>query len=489
MSTLWYQKTAKEIRDAVHKGEAKALDIVNSFIAHREASDESIGAFTQCWDDDAREMARQVDKKREAGETLGALAGVPISFKESFCTRLGKTTGASRILENFQSPYDGTAVKRLAEADAVFLGKVNMDELAMGSSTETSVLQRTANPWDHSRVPGGSSGGSAASVAAGTSALSLGSDTGSSIRQPASFCGCLGVKPTYGRVSRFGVIGLAPSLDQAGPLTRTVEDAALALNLLCGEDPADSTTSDKAVPDFLQGLSQEIQGLKVGVVKEYMSDDVDEEVRQRITEALDCLQKLGAELVEISLPSTAYDGAVYTVISTAEISATLARLDGVRYGQRHPEARSVQDMYTMSKSAGFGPEVQRRILLGTHFLSGKNRENYFVKAQRARNLIIQEFAAAFAQCDVIAGPTTPSAAFPFGSKTDDPVAMYQCDRFTLGANLATHPALSLPCGKTEGGLPVGLHLQAGPYNEETLLRVAWHYEQNRGFDLGFPPIS
>ncbi|NLN93938.1 MAG: Asp-tRNA(Asn)/Glu-tRNA(Gln) amidotransferase subunit GatA [Candidatus Hydrogenedens sp.] len=489
MSALWYQKTAKEIRDAVHTGEATALDIVNSFIAHREATDGTIGAFTQCWDDEARETARSIDEKRQQGQPLGPLAGVPVSLKESFCTRLGKTTGASRILENFQCPYDGTAVTRLAQADAVFLGKVNMDELAMGSSTESSVLQRTVNPWNHDRVPGGSSGGSAASVAMGCSALSLGSDTGSSIRQPASFSGCVGVKPTYGRISRFGIIGLAPSLDHAGPLTRTVEDAALALNVLCGEDPADSTSSDKPVPDFLQGLSQDIKGLKIGVAEEYMTDEVDEEVRGKITEALDCLSSLGAELVKISLPGTAYDAAAYTVISTAEISATLARLDGVRYGMRDPEARTVQDMYVMSKSAGFGPEVQRRILLGTHFLSGKNIQNCFVKAQQARSLIIREFEEVFTQCDVIAGPTTPSVAFPFGSKSDNPVEMYRCDRFTLGANLATHPALSVPCGMTEAGLPVGLQLQARRYDEETLLRVAFHYEQNRGFDLGFPPIS
>lgn len=489
MTTPWYQKSAKEISDAVQKGDVSALDVVNAFIAHRDTADKTVGAYTQCWDDYARQKATSVDEKRAQGVTLGALAGVPVTLKESYCTRQGKTTGASRILENFQSLYDGTAVKRLDEEDAVILGKVNMDELAMGSSTESSALQRTVNPWDHSRVPGGSSGGSAAAVAMGSCALSLGSDTGSSIRQPASFCGCVGVKPSYGRISRSGVIGLAPSLDQAGPLTRTVEDAALALKLLCGEDPADATTSARPVPDFLEGLDRDIKGLKIGVVKEYMTDDVDEEVREKITAALDCLKEQGAELVNISLPSLRYDGAVYTVISTAEISATLARLDGVRYGVRNPEAKSVEDMYLLSKTAGFGEEVQRRLLLGTHFLSGKNRQDYFGKAQQARTLIVKEYEAVFNQCDIIAGPTTPSVAFPFGDKSDNPVDMYRCDRFTLGANLATHAALSVPCGFTDNALPVGLHLQARPFDEETLLRVAYHYEQNRGFKMGFPPIS
>ncbi|HNZ48395.1 MAG TPA: Asp-tRNA(Asn)/Glu-tRNA(Gln) amidotransferase subunit GatA [Candidatus Hydrogenedentes bacterium] len=488
MKTPWYEKTAKEIRDAVHQGEASALDIVNSFIEHADAVDGTVGAYTQRWSETARTAAQRIDEKIRKGLPAGALAGVPVALKESICTSEGKTTGASKMLADYRSPFDATAVTRLQQADAVFLGKVNMDELGLGSSTETSALQRTTNPWAPDRVPGGSSGGSAAAVASGTCALALGTDTGSSIRQPASFCGCIGFKPTYGRISRLGIIGIASSLDHVGPLARTVEDTALALNVLCGEDKGDPTSSDRPVPDFTRSLGRDIRGLRIGVPKEYLASDLDAEVRQYVEKALDQFRNAGAEIVSISLPCTGYDAAAYTVISTAEMSAGLARLDGVRYGARHPEAKSVPDVYVMSKSAGLGTEVQRRIILGTYFLSGKNRQDYFVKAQQVRTVVKKDFQNAFEQCDIIAGATTATAAFPFGSKSDNPLEMYACDQFTVAANLASHPALSIPCGKTAAGLPIGLHLQARSYDEETLLGAAFYYEQHRGFEMGFPSI-
>ncbi len=489
MTIDWCWKSAREIRDAVQDGTASAAEITEAHIRRIDAIDDKVDAYTQRWNDTARAMAAKVDEKARKGEPLGPLAGVPVALKELFCTRVGKTTCASKILENFRSPYDATVVTLLEQADAVFLGKVNMDEFAMGSSTENSAIKPTRNPWNLCCVPGGSSGGSAAAVSAGECALSLGSDTGGSIRQPACLCGCVGIKPTYGRVSRYGLVAFASSLDQIGPLTRTVEDAALTLNVICGRDVMDATSADLPVPDYTKALTGDIRGLRIGLPKEYFTEALSDQMREKIEEAIDVYRAHGARIVEVSLPCSEYAIAVYYIICTAEASANLARFDGVRYGFRHPEAKTMQEMYVLSKSTAFGPEVRRRIMLGTYVLSSGYYDAYYLKAQKVRRLIKNDFDAAFEQCDVIAGPTSPTPSFEFGAKSDNPLEMYLSDIYTISVNLATLPGMSIPCGLTGSGLPVGLQLIGRPFGEETLLRAAHFYENNRGFDLGRPPVA
>lgn len=489
MSNALYWKSAKEMRDAVQSGAVTATQLTEDHLARIDEVDGRLDAFTQIWRDKAMEMAAAVDAKAARGETLGALAGVPVGLKELLCTRHGKTTCASKMLENFESPYDATVVKKLEEAGAVFLGKVNMDEFAMGSSTENSAIKTTKNPWNLKCVPGGSSGGSAAAVTAGECAISLGSDTGGSIRQPACLCGCVGIKPTYGRVSRYGLVAFASSLDQIGPLTRTVEDAALTLDVICGKDVMDATSAPLPAPDFAGALTGDIKGLRVGLPKEYFTDALNPEMREKVEAAIDVYRANGAEIVDISLPCSEYAIAVYYIICTAEASANLARFDGVRYGFRHPEAKTVQDMYVMTKSAAFGPEVRRRIMLGTYVLSSGYYDAYYLKAQKVRSLIKKDFDAAFEKCDIIAGPTSPTTSFEFGAKSDNPLEMYLSDIYTISVNLATLPGISIPCGLTNAGLPAGLQMMARPFDEATLLRAAHFYEQNRGFDMGLPPVA
>ncbi len=489
MSTPWHWKTAREMRDAVQSGATTAAEVVESHLARIDEVDDKLDAFTQRWNDTARAMAEAVDEKARKGQPLGPLAGVPVALKELLCTRVGKTTCASKMLENFVSPYDATVVKLLQEADAVFLGKVNMDEFAMGSSTENSAIKTTKNPWNLKCVPGGSSGGSAAAVASGECPISLGSDTGGSIRQPACLCGCVGIKPTYGRVSRYGLVAFASSLDQIGPLTRTVEDAAITLDVLCGKDPKDATSADLPAPCFAQKLNGDVRNLRVGLPREYFTEALSPQMREKIEAAVDVYRANGAQIVDISLPCSEYAIAVYYIICTAEASANLARFDGVRYGFRHPEAKTMQDMYVMSKSAAFGPEVRRRIMLGTYVLSSGYYDAYYLKAQKVRALIKKDFDAAFEQCDVIAGPTSPTPSFEFGAKSDNPLEMYLSDIYTISVNLATLPGISVPCGLTDADLPVGIQLMARPFDESTLLSAAHFYEQNRGFDLGQPPIA
>ncbi len=489
MTDALYLKSARELRDAVRTGAVTATQVTEQHLARIKEVDGSVDAYTQIWGDKALEMAAAVDAKASRGDTLGLLAGVPVGLKELLCTGYGKTSCASKMLENFESPYDATVVKKLEEADAVFLGKVNMDEFAMGSSTENSAIKTTKNPWNLKCVPGGSSGGSAAAVTAGECAISLGSDTGGSIRQPAALCGCVGIKPTYGRVSRYGLVAFASSLDQIGPLTRTVEDAALTLNVICGKDPMDATSANLPVPDFADALTGDVKGLRIGLPKEYFTDALNPEMREKIEQAIEVYRSNGAEIVDISLPCSDYAIAVYYIICTAEASANLARFDGVRYGFRHPDAKTVQEMYVLTKSAAFGPEVQRRIMLGTYVLSSGYYDAYYLKAQKVRALIKKDFDAAFEKCDVIAGPTSPTASFEFGSKSDNPLEMYLSDIYTISVNLATLPGISLPCGLTDAGLPAGLQLMARPFEEATLLRAAHFYEQNRGFDMGQPPIA
>ncbi len=489
MSGAWFEKTGHEIHDAVLAGEVSAVAVTESCLTRIADVDPRVDAYTQIWSDLALEWATGIDAQVAAGHDPGPLAGVPVSLKEVFCTQEGQTTCASKMLKGFQSPYGATMVRRLQDAGAVILGKVNMDEFAMGSSTENSALKTTRNPWNLKYVPGGSSGGSAASVVADECALSFGSDTGGSIRQPASLCGCVGLKPTYGRISRFGLVAFASSLDQIGPFCKDVEDAALALNVVCGKDPRDATSADLPVPDFTESIRRDVRGLKVGLPKEYFTDALGGETREKVEAALKALEAQGTEIVEVSLPHTEYAVAAYYIICTAEASANLARFDGVRYGFRHPDAKNVQDMYVMTKSEGFGPEVQRRIMLGTYVLSSGYYDAYYLKAQKVRRLIKQDFDRAFEQCDVIATPTSPTPAFEFGAKTAAPLEMYLSDIYTISVNLAALPGISVPCGLTSDGLPVGFQLIGRAFDEETMLQVAHAYEQNRGFEMGKPPIA
>lgn len=487
--TLWYEKTAFEIREAVASGTVSAVEVTLSYLARIEAVDGKVGAYTQVWRDQALMQAAAIDARIAAGEPVGAMAGVPISLKELICTTEGFTTCSSRILQGFRSPYNATVTEKLLAADAVILGKVNMDEFAMGSSTENSAIQKTSNPWNLDCVPGGSSGGSAASVASETCAMSFGSDTGGSIRQPAAFCGCVGLKPTYGRVSRYGLVAFASSLDQIGPLTKDVTDTALAMNVICGKDPKDATSADLPAEDFVAALTGDVKGLRIGLPKEFFIDALGSEVRALVEASAAVLKAQGAEIVEVSLPHSEYAVTVYYIVAPAEASANLARFDGVRYGFRHPAANNVTEMYVKTKTEGFGPEVQRRIMLGTYVLSSGYYDAYYLKAQKVRRLITQDFDEAFKQCDVILTPTAPTPAFKRGEKSKDPLEMYLNDIFTISTNLAGVPALSMPCGMSASGLPVGVQLIGKAFDEATLLRVAHCYEQHSGLAPGKAPIA
>ena len=487
--TAWHEKTAHEIRNAVRARHVSAAEVAESYLNRIAAVDPKVDSYTQVWADFARAQAARVDEKIARGEDAGRLAGVPIGIKEVICTKQGHTTCSSRILEGYQSPYDATIIRKLEAEGAVFLGKLNMDEFAMGSSTENSAIKTTRNPWNLRCVPGGSSGGSAAAVAADLCAFSLGSDTGGSIRQPACLCGCVGIKPTYGRVSRYGLMAFASSLDQIGPLTKDVEDAALALNVLCGKDAMDATSANLPVPDFTQALTGDIRGLRIGMPVECFTESLGAEMREKVLSAIEVLKGQGAEVVEVSLPTLDYALAVYYIICTAEASANLARFDGVRYGFRHPAAGDVREMYVKTKTAAFGPEVRRRIMLGTYVLSSGYYDAYYLKAQKVRRLIKEDFDRAFTKCDIIVTPTSPTPAFEFGAKTADPLEMYLSDIYTISTNLATLPGISVPCGLCASGLPAGVQFMAKPFDEATLLRVAHCYEKNSGITLGKAPIA
>lgn len=489
MSVNLHELTAHAIRSAIQSRETTATEVTQACLDRIGAVDESIGAFVEVWSDAAIERARAIDAEIDKGNDPGPMAGVPVGLKDLLCTKMGTTTCGSRILRGFESLYDATVVRKLLNAGAIPLGKLNMDEFAMGSSTENSSVQSTRNPWNLACVPGGSSGGSAASVSAQEAPITLGSDTGGSIRQPAAFCGCIGMKPTYGRVSRYGLVAFASSLDQIGPFTNDVEDLALVLNVISGKDPLDSTSADVPVPDYTGTLSEDLSGLKIGLPKEYYTDALDPEMRGKVEDALEVLKAQGATVMDVSLPHTDYGIAVYYIIATAEASANLARFDGVRYGFRHPEANTLGEMYTKTKTEGFGEEVQRRIMLGTYVLSSGYYDAYYLKAQKVRSLIRQDFDRAFEQCDVIVTPTTPTPAFKIGEKIDDPLQMYLNDVYTNSANLAGIPGVSVPCGLTSGNLPAGLQILGKAFDEETLIRVAYAYERNRECDLGSPPMA
>ncbi|HEY0195049.1 MAG TPA: Asp-tRNA(Asn)/Glu-tRNA(Gln) amidotransferase subunit GatA [Kofleriaceae bacterium] len=466
-----------ELARQVAAGEVSAVALVEDQLARIAALDGQIGAYLKVDADGARASAAMIDQQRAVGAALGPLAGVPIALKDVLVTRGLATTAGSKILDGWIPPYDAHVVDRLRAAGAVVLGKVNCDEFAMGSSTENSAYHPTRNPWNLGRVPGGSSGGSSAAVAAGLCAASLGTDTGGSIRQPAAFCGVVGLKPTYGRVSRWGVVAFASSLDQVGPLTRSVADAALVLEAIAGFDPRDATSLDEPVPSFTGALTGDIAGLRVGLPQEYF-EAMDDDVRAAVAATAQALVARGAELVDLSLPNTKLALPAYYLVAPAEASSNLARFDGVRYGQR-VEAGDLTEMYARTRGAGFGPEVKRRIMLGTYALRSGYYDAYYKKAQQIRTLIKRDFDRAFRFCDVILTPTAPTAAFAFGAKAS-PVDMYLGDVFTLACNLAGLPGLSVPCGFTADGLPIGAQLLGKPLDEATVLRAGQVIEAAMG---------
>lgn len=471
--------TAAALVPQILEGSVRATDVLDTVLATIREQEPRVHAFLQVTEDLARSQAEQVDRKIAEGKPVGPLAGIPVGIKDNLCVRGGRTTCASKILEPFVAPYDATVISRLRDADAVFVGKTNLDEFAMGSSTENSGFGVTRNPVDLERVPGGSSGGSAAAIAAGMCVLALGSDTGGSIRQPASFCGIVGLKPTYSRVSRFGLVAFASSLDQIGPMAQTVRDAAMLLNVIAGGDAHDSTCSPDPVPDYLEGLEDGVRGLRLGVPREYFGEGLAPEIKTGLKQVIHRMEREGAELVDISLPHAPYAIGTYYLIATSEASANLARYDGVKYGFRAKDAKNLGEMYRRTRSEGFGAEVKRRILLGTYALSSGYYDQFYVKAQKVRTLISQDFASAFAKVDAILTPTTPDTAFKLGEKTSDPLQMYLEDIYTVSANLAGIPGISVPAGRDSSGLPFGMQVLGPQFGEPVVLRVARAVEMLR----------
>jgi aspartyl-tRNA(Asn)/glutamyl-tRNA(Gln) amidotransferase subunit A len=468
--------TIDAARSAVQERKTTAVALAESFYAKIESDDPQIGAYLTLSKDRALAKAAEIDALAAKGEKLPPLGGVPVAIKDVMVTRGVRTTAGSKILGNYIPPYDCTAVSRMEAAGAVVLGKTNCDEFAMGSSNENSAWKPVHNPRDLSRAPGGSSGGSAAAVAADMAVVTLGSDTGGSIRQPASFCGVVGLKPTYGRVSRYGLIAFASSLDHIGPFGKCVKDTAIVLQTIAGRDPMDSTSADIPVPDYVAELEKPVRGLKIGVAKEYLGEGLDPEVRSAVANAVEKLSKLGCEIVEISLPHTEYAISAYYIIATAEASSNLARFDGVRYGYRETDAKTLSEMYRRTRDQGFGAEVKRRIMLGTYALSAGYYDAYYLKAQKVRALLTRDFEEAFKKVDAIVTPTSPTAAFKLGEKVDDPLAMYLADIYTVTANIAGIPGISVPCGETKTKLPIGLQILGKHFDEATILRVAAAYE-------------
>ena len=472
-----YQGSIKELHQQLVNKERSAVEIAQTTLKQIETVEPKVKAFLAVTADQALATAQKVDDKIAAGEAIGILEGIPLGVKDNMCTKGIKTTCASQILANFVPPYESTVTQKLQDAGAVVVGKTNLDEFAMGSSTENSGYQATANPWDLERVPGGSSGGSAAAVAAGECVISLGSDTGGSIRQPASFCGVVGMKPTYGLVSRFGLVAYASSLDQIGPFSRNVEDSAILLSAIAGYDHNDATSLKVDIPDYTQYLQPELKkGLKVGIITETFGDGLDPVVAETVKKAIAKLEELGAEVKEISCPRFRYGLPVYYMIASSEASANLARYDAVKYGVRE-EADNLVNMYTNTRTAGFGAEVKRRIMLGTYALSAGYYDAYYLKAQKVRTLIKQDFDNAFADVDVLVCPTSPSTAFKAGAKTADPIEMYLSDLMTIPVNLAGLPGVSIPCGFDEAGLPIGLQMISNVLREDVLFHTAYAYEQ------------
>ena len=482
--SLW-QKSLKELSELVKKKEVKPSEILESFLERTKEFEPKINSYVTDLSEQALEKAKEADEKIASMDEIPTLFGLPIAIKDNISTKGIRTTCSSKMLENYIPPFDATVIEKLNKQGYILTGKTNLDEFAMGSSTENSAFFTTKNPWDLERVPGGSSGGSAAAVGAGIVPASLGSDTGGSIRQPAAFCGVVGLKPTYGRVSRYGLVAFASSLDQIGPITRTVEDAALLLNVIAGKDPKDSTSDDVPVPDYTSFIGKDIKGIKIGLPKEFFIEELNPQIKEAVLNAAKELEKEGAELVEVSLPTTKYAIEAYYIIAPSEASSNLARYDGVRYGYRTPEYKNLEEMYSKTRDEGFGAEVKRRIMLGTFALSSGYYDAYYLKAQKVRTLIYQEFMNVFKEVDVILTPTTPDVAFKIGEKTDDPIQMYLSDIFTVSVNMASLPGISIPCGFKDN-LPIGMQLIGKPYDEGTILQVAHAYERMHDFYKKFP---
>jgi len=483
-----YRLTIHELHDLLVRKEITSREAAEAFYDRIRHVDGKTHAYLLLTEEEAFRRADEVDRKIARGEEIGDLAGIPLGIKDILCTKGVRTTCGSKILENYVPFYDGTAVRMLKEREVVLLGKLNMDEFAMGSSTENSGFQITRNPWNLERIPGGSSGGSAAAVAADECAGALGTDTGGSIRQPASCCGVVGFKPTYGRVSRYGLVAFASSLDQIGPITKDVKDCAILMNGISGYDPYDSTSVDVRVPDYRKSLVNDVKGIRIGIPDEYFIEGMDPDVERAVKGALALFGKWGAEVKKVSLPHTQYAVAVYYIICTAEASSNLARYDGVKYGFRSKDGRDLMEMYTQSRAKGFGQEVKRRIILGTYVLSAGYYDAYYRKASQVRTLMRSDFEEAFNKVDVILTPTAPTPAFRIGEKVMDPLQMYLSDTFTIPANLAGIPAVSIPCGFSADGLPIGLQIMGRHFDEEGLFRVAFTFEQNTDFHLKRPGL-
>jgi len=486
MSSELFFQPVTALAALLASGKISSVELMQALAARTRAVEGRVQAFNSCDEPDALAQARASDARRAAGAARGPLDGIPIGLKDVISVAGQPLTASSRMLANFVSPYDATVTRRLKEAGAICWGRLNLDEFAMGSSTENSAFGATSNPWDLERVPGGSSGGSAAAVSAGEAVAALGSDTGGSIRQPAALCGVVGLKPTYGLVSRYGLIAFASSLDQIGPFARTVEDAAILLGAIAGHDPLDSTSFKAEIPDYRRGLSERKGPWKLGIAREYFADGLDPEVGAAVQGAIEFYRKRGCEIREISLPHTKYAVGAYYIIATAECSSNLARYDGIRYGHRSTAATDAVDIYFKSRSEGFGEEVKRRIILGTYVLSSGYHDAYYLRAQKVRTLIRRDFLEAYKQVDAIITPTTPTPAFRKGEKSADPLAMYLNDIYTIGVNLAGLPGISVPCGFTGGGLPIGLQIIGQPFREAELLSMAHAYEAAHGWHARHP---
>lgn len=474
------EMSVEEIARAYREKSLTVLEVVKAFLDNIEKEDETIKAYITVCKEEALKKAEEVQAMFDAGKEMGILAGIPIAIKDNICTKGVKTTCASKMLENFIPPYDASVIKKLNESNAIVLGKTNMDEFAMGGSTENSAFFITKNPVNLGKVPGGSSGGSAAAVAGKMAPISLGSDTGGSIREPAAFCGVVGMKPTYGLVSRYGLVAFASSLDQIGPFSRNVRDNAILLNVIAGHDEMDSTSANYENKDYTKALVEDVRGLRIGVPKEYFAEGINEEVRASLEKAIQKYKALGAEVEECSLPVTKYALSTYYIIACAEASSNLGRYDGIRYGYRTKNFESLKDIYRNSRTEGFGDEVKRRIILGTYVLSSGYYDAYYKKAQKVRTLIKKGFEEAFEKYDVLLTPTVPSVAFDIGSKSKNPLEMYMTDVLTVSINIAGVPAISIPCGKDSNDMPIGMQLIAKHFDEETLYRAAYTFEQNKG---------
>ena len=479
--------TVHELMDKLANKELTSEEITKAYVERINEKERDVNAFVTTLCDEALEKAKEIDAKREKGEATSKLAGIPVGIKDNICTKGIKTTCSSRMLEDFISPYNATVTEKLLAEDLINLGKLNMDEFAMGASTEYSYFKKTHNPWNLNTVPGGSSGGSAAAVAAEMVPWALGSDTGGSIRQPAAFCGVVGLKPTYGLVSRYGLVAFASSLDQIGPITKDVEDAAILLNILAGHDEKDSTSMEMPKKDYTQALKGEVKGLKIGIPKEYFGEGINEEVKERLQEAIEMYKKLGAEVEEFSLDIAKYALATYYIIACAEASSNLGRFDGIRYGHRAEHYSDLKELYRNSRSEGFGPEVKRRIILGTYVLSSGYYDAYYKKAQQVRTLVKNEFDKAFAKYDVLLTPTSPTVAFEIGTRSNNPLEMYLADICTVSVNIAGLPGISLPCGVDSKGMPVGMQLIGNKFEEEKILNAAYAFEQEYKFRSKYQP--